>query len=340
MQFIQQPTFRSFARPLALLIAVAAPGLAVRAQVVPPDPAPTWTDLGGGTAGSAGVPLLEGTGSLFAGSTARLRLSGTQPNSSGLLAISLASTPVAYAGGTIHAFPFAALLNIATDQNGLFTLQFPAPSLPEGLQLWFQAAVFDSAAQLGVALSNAQRALVPPASFDVAQAYLDAVVEVQAAVLAGHMPQSDLDYLVNNQSQLMTNGAALLDALTPFDMQGSGGDAPAPPTQGGGTLTGSTWVWESLVGLDVVTVTLQVPWHTDGCKGKLGTPGYAGSVVLGSAWVKTLQEWRQPCPSSEACPEGGCTECGTYQVCWKQKWFFATVASGCTPAETFCAPCP
>ncbi|MBM3985777.1 MAG: hypothetical protein FJ296_08850 [Planctomycetes bacterium] len=328
---------RSLARPLALLLAVAAPALSAQA-----DPPPTWTDLGGGTAGAAGVPVLEGTGSLFAGSTARLRLTGAQPGAAGVLAVSLASTPVPFVGGVLHAYPITAKLEIGTDADGAFALYFPAPALPEGLPVWFQAAVLDGAAQQGVALSNGLLAFAPPASFDVAGTYITAVAEAQAAVLAGWMPRSDLDWLVANQATLMTNGAALLDALTPFDLQGSSGlaAAPPPPPQGGGVISGKKWIWESLVGLDVVTVTLQIPWHSTECKSVLGTPSYAGNVVLGSAWVKTLQKWTQLCPPSEKCPEGATTECGSFQVCWKQKWLFATIASGCSPAETFCAPCP
>jgi hypothetical protein len=342
MSLTHHHAVRTLARPLALLLAVAAPGLPLGAQVVPPEPPPTWTDLGGGTAGSAGVPVLEGTGSLFAGSTARLRLTDAQPGSAGVLAISLASTPIPFAGGVLHAFPIAALLNFGTDAAGSFTLQFPSPALPEGMQLWFQAAVLDAAGQQGVALSNGLNAVAPPASFDVAGHYIAAVAEAQAAVLAGYMPQSDLDYLVNNQSQLMTNGAALLDALTPFNYSSSTLVGPAPPGGGptGGTLEGATWIGESLVGLDVLNATLQVPWNIEGCTSKIGTVGVAGSLLLGSIWVKTLNEWTAPCPPSEKCPEGATRECGTYQICFKQKWLFATVSSGCTKAETFCSPCP
>jgi len=130
------------------------------AQGVSPGP---WFDLGGGLAGSLGVPQLSGTGTLAAGTPGSLDLTAANPSSSLLLFVSLASVPVPFKGGTIAAAPWIVALPLATDVSGALSLvwaSWPA-GLPPCTNLYFQYAVADGGAVQGVALSNALHGVSP-----------------------------------------------------------------------------------------------------------------------------------------------------------------------------------
>lgn len=122
----------------------------------------TWTDLGGGTAGGAGVPVLAGSGPLQPGWPMSLDLSQAPPNTPLLLWLSFAPTPLAKFGGTLHALPAAAEILLATNGAGAFhgALNWPA-GLPPATSLWFQALVKDPGAPKGLLLSNGLRATTP-----------------------------------------------------------------------------------------------------------------------------------------------------------------------------------
>ncbi|MCB9897924.1 MAG: VCBS repeat-containing protein [Planctomycetes bacterium] len=121
-----------------------------------------WQTVGCGTSGSAGVPSLVGSGALTAGSTARLALTGARPSSFAAIFVSAASTPVAFKGGLLHAFPLALALDVTTNAGGQIALAFPWPAgVPSGVAVWWQTLIADPAALGGVALSNAVRSTAP-----------------------------------------------------------------------------------------------------------------------------------------------------------------------------------
>ena len=122
----------------------------------------TWTDLGGGTAGSAGVPTLAGSGPLQPGWPLALDLAQAPPNAPLLLWLSFAPTPLAKFGGTLHALPASAEILVASNGAGAFhgATTWPA-GLPAATSLWFQALVKDVSATPGFTLSNGLRATTP-----------------------------------------------------------------------------------------------------------------------------------------------------------------------------------
>jgi len=122
----------------------------------------TWTDLGSGLGGVNGVPLLDGTGTLAPGSAGSVQLSNARPSAPAWLALSFASTPVPFRGGTLVPNPVAMHVRLTTDATGSVVLPFVTPlGLPPGTHLYMQAVVLDHAAVQGVALSHALRGLTP-----------------------------------------------------------------------------------------------------------------------------------------------------------------------------------
>jgi len=121
-----------------------------------------WTNLGSGLAGLAGVPQLVGSGTLIGGSLCSLSLTSARPSAVCVLFVSLASSPVAFKGGTLVAFPALLLVSLATFPNGTLPLPFLWPTgVPAGLDFHFQYAISDAAAIKGVALSNAVKVTTP-----------------------------------------------------------------------------------------------------------------------------------------------------------------------------------
>jgi hypothetical protein len=122
-----------------------------------------WVNLGGGLAGSSGIPSLEGTGSLAAGSPGSLAFSEALPLASTVLLMSLANTPTPFKGGTLSTVPVAFQLPLISMPDGKWTVTWPEwpAGIPSGFELYFQVAVPDPAAPQGVAISNLLRATQP-----------------------------------------------------------------------------------------------------------------------------------------------------------------------------------
>ncbi len=140
---------------LVALAAVARPG---------PPIAEPWTDLGGGIAGIAGIPVLAGSGALAPGTPGDLTVSAAAPSAPALLFFSLLEVGVPFKGGTLSAYPPLATYTLATDPTGSITLPWAAwpPFLPAGVEIFFQLAAGDAAAVKGVSLSNLLRGVTQP----------------------------------------------------------------------------------------------------------------------------------------------------------------------------------
>ncbi len=123
---------------------------------------PTWTDIGSGLAGVSGVPSLTGSGTLASGSAGSLALASARPSSFAMLFMSLSSTPVPFKGGVLAAFPAILTLPLSVDGTGGLVLPWTWPAgVPSQTLLYFQCAIKDAAAVLGVSLSNAVQGLTP-----------------------------------------------------------------------------------------------------------------------------------------------------------------------------------
>ena len=116
---------------------------------------PVWTDLGGGTSGVSGTPLLTAEGPLTAGSTLTLTLENASPSSPILFWMSLAPSPFSALGGTVWAFPFTLQVYRSTNVGGVFTQSVPWPAgIPSGTEITMQFFIQDLTTVQEIVLSN------------------------------------------------------------------------------------------------------------------------------------------------------------------------------------------
>jgi hypothetical protein len=126
-----------------------------------PPPSP-WTNLGSGLAGISGIPQLNGSGELLAGTPGKIRLVDAAPSAPAALFISGSNTPTPFKGGTLLTVPVLLTLPLPTDPLGDILLPWTSwPAGLSGVSLYFQFGIQDVAAVKGVALSNALEADVP-----------------------------------------------------------------------------------------------------------------------------------------------------------------------------------
>lgn len=129
---------------------------------VTPMPADPWTNIGFGLAGTGGVPLLAGAGTLATHSAGSLTLSAARPTSFAMLFVSLGGAGVPFKCGTLVPIPVAFELPLTTSTGGSVHLVWTNwPGGLGGASLYFQLAILDPVAACGVALSNAARGDVP-----------------------------------------------------------------------------------------------------------------------------------------------------------------------------------
>ncbi|MBM3986152.1 MAG: hypothetical protein FJ296_10785 [Planctomycetes bacterium] len=123
-----------------------------------------WTDLGGGIAGMAGIPLLTGSGALSPGTPGGMTVSAAAPSAPALLFFSLLEVDVPFKGGTLSAYPPLATYLLATDPAGSVVLPWAGwpPFLPAGVEMFFQLAMADAAAVKGASLTNLLRGITQP----------------------------------------------------------------------------------------------------------------------------------------------------------------------------------
>ena len=125
-------------------------------------PASAWADIGFALAGTAGPPVLSGTGILDGDCPASLDLSNAAPSAPALMFVSISSTPVGFKGGTLAAFPFLSTLGAATSAGGTLSLSFLWPTgIPSGFNLFAQWAIQDAGGPAGAALSNCVQGTTP-----------------------------------------------------------------------------------------------------------------------------------------------------------------------------------
>lgn len=121
-----------------------------------------WTDLGRGLAGTAGIPLIRGSGELVAGAPVTLDLTDAAPLAPTLLVLGNDRIDLPLFGGTL--VPSIDLVDTSwfTDANGEWQLQDTWPSgVPSGDDFFVQVWVADRGAPRKLAGSNALRLWVP-----------------------------------------------------------------------------------------------------------------------------------------------------------------------------------
>ena len=120
-----------------------------------------FTDLGLGLAGAAGIPQLDGDGTLQAGTPVSVTLTGAAPSALSAIVIGLSRIDAPFKGGTL--VPAVDLLVVlTTSPAGTLTLSgtFPA-GVPSGTDFFVQVIVTDAGAVQGFALSNAIQGTTP-----------------------------------------------------------------------------------------------------------------------------------------------------------------------------------
>ncbi len=117
---------------------------------------PAWTNLGQGLAGSAGVPKLQGLGTIAPDSPLTVRLNEAAPSAPLTLVVGLSSLAAPFKGGTLVPYPDVLVGPLATDASGLLVLQATWPEgVPIDTQVFLQAWIADAGAPSGLAASNA-----------------------------------------------------------------------------------------------------------------------------------------------------------------------------------------
>lgn len=124
-----------------------------------------WMDLGNGLAGIAGVPLLEGIGTLQPSSPITISLSGARPNAVANLVVGWQAIDLPfYCGTLVPAFASPNGLFVVLSTNGVGDLIIPntwPTGVPSGFTLYIQYWIDDPASLCGLAASNAVSGTTP-----------------------------------------------------------------------------------------------------------------------------------------------------------------------------------
>ena len=126
-------------------------------------PAGPFTGLGNALAGTFGQPILHGEGTLVPGSAGSLKMTNAMPSATGALFTSIGVGAANFKGGVLMAVPELLLVGVITTPTGTLNLNWASwpNGLPSGTVLCFQYAIQDPGAPVGVALSNALKAVAP-----------------------------------------------------------------------------------------------------------------------------------------------------------------------------------
>ena len=124
------------------------------------EPAGTWTDLGQGLPGSAGQPVLVGTGPLVGGTPVTLALSLAASSSPVTLVVGFSLLQAPFKGGTLVPFPNLLIGGLVTGAGGGLVLSTTWPNgVPAGTSLYFQDWIADPLT--GFSASNGLQATTP-----------------------------------------------------------------------------------------------------------------------------------------------------------------------------------
>jgi len=126
------------------------------------NPSAPWSDLGGAIDGSAGTPLLAGSGSLCPDESGQISLSGALPGAPAVLVAGAAELALPIFGGLLVPTPDVLFPPLTVDALGGATTDFVWPAgVPSGTELFLQQWIVDAGAAAGLAASNGLRATAP-----------------------------------------------------------------------------------------------------------------------------------------------------------------------------------
>ncbi len=110
------------------------------------------TDLGGGLAGTNGIPVCSVHGTFDVDQSVEINLEGAKPNAQAVLVIGASVINLPYLGGILVPSPDIAV-NLTTDALGQCSFMFTWPDIGNA-PLYFQYTVIDDQAPQGLAYSN------------------------------------------------------------------------------------------------------------------------------------------------------------------------------------------
>jgi len=144
-----------------LTTSVQTPGALNNGQLFDGCAMGAFADVGGGLAGTHGVPVCVGSGTLMAGDPMSISLSGALETSPAWLVIGLSALDAPFKGGTLVPNPDI-VLGLPTDGAGAVVLPALWPAgVPPGFVTWFQWWIQDSVAPKNLAASNGLSATAP-----------------------------------------------------------------------------------------------------------------------------------------------------------------------------------
>jgi hypothetical protein len=122
----------------------------------------SWTDLGGGLAGTDGVPNLQGKGALVFGKTIDYRVDDVLGNALGFLVVGFGVANAPLKGGVLVPTPDLIIGGFSSFGWGVLTLEVPWPAgVPAALTLYHQWWFVDPAGPVGFSASNALSSTTP-----------------------------------------------------------------------------------------------------------------------------------------------------------------------------------
>jgi len=121
-----------------------------------------WQDIGGALAGSLGLPVLTGDGTLTALSPLSLSVANAQPNAGLTLIAGFFDTELPFKGGTLVPSPDVVVLGLSTGPTGSLTLGTTWPAgVPAGFHVYVQGWISDPAGPKGFAATNGLSGTAP-----------------------------------------------------------------------------------------------------------------------------------------------------------------------------------
>ena len=121
-----------------------------------------FEDLGDGLAGTQGVPVLEGDGTLLPADPVSLALSHALAFAPATLVVGFSEVGAPLKGGVLVPSPDMLVTGFVTDGSGSLTLNAAWPTgVPPGFSVWLQQWIVDAGAPQGLAASNGLRATTP-----------------------------------------------------------------------------------------------------------------------------------------------------------------------------------
>ena len=120
-----------------------------------------FSNLGGGLAGSFGIPSLTGSGTLAAGTPVAFTIDGALGSAPAAFVVGLSQVNVPFKSGILVPSPDA-ILEVVTSPGGSVALGGSMPAgFPAGTVLYVQGVIADGAAISGFSLSNALSGTTP-----------------------------------------------------------------------------------------------------------------------------------------------------------------------------------